>query len=167
MLVKVTPKLEVGGGEVQSGKSCFLVEREAKIGHDGGHHLERTKIVINMSKRLLSNREESILALELNVVPAPTSIPELDIITETEATTRRLDDDSATKLRLAVQSCLANPKLPKSNMTKDRKLVLKKLAKDNDIVILPADKGNATVVLNKEDYNPKMNDLLKDASYKQ
>ena len=125
------------------------------------------KFAINMSKRLLSNSEESILALGLNVVPAPTSIPELDIITETEATTRCLDDYSAAKLRLAVQSCLTNPKLPKSNMTKDQKLALKKLAKDNDIVILPVDKGNATVVLNKEDYNPKMNDLFKDASYKQ
>ena len=52
-------------------------------------------------------------------------------------------------------------------MTKDEKLVLKKLAEDKDIVILPMDKGNATVVLNKEDYNQKMNDLLKDASYKQ
>ena len=69
--------------------------------------------------------------------------------------------------RKAVQSCLTNPKLPKSNMTKDEKLALKKLAEDKDIVILPVDKGNATVVLNKEDHNQKMNDLSKDASYKQ
>ena len=69
--------------------------------------------------------------------------------------------------RKAVQSCLTNPKLPKSNMTKDEKLALKKLAEDKDIVILPVDNGNATVVLNKEDYNQKMNDLLKDARYKQ
>ena len=54
----------------------------------------------------------------------------------------------------------------KPNMTKDQKLALKKLAEDKDIVILPANKGNATVVLNKEGYNQKMNDLLKDASYK-
>ena len=52
-------------------------------------------------------------------------------------------------------------------MMKDHKLALKKLAKDKDIVILPADKGNVTVMLNKEDYNQKMNDLLKGASYKQ
>ena len=100
-------------------------------------------------------------------MPAPTSIPELNIIVETEATTRSLDDESAAKLRSGVQSCLTNPKLPKSNMMKDEKLALKKLAEDKDIVFLPADKGNATVVLNKEDYNQKMNDLLKDASYKQ
>ena len=66
--------------------SCLLVEREAKTGHDGGHYLDQRKIVINMSKRALSNSEESILPLGLNFVPAPTSIPELNIIVETEAT---------------------------------------------------------------------------------
>ena len=93
--------------------------------------------------------------------------PELNISAETEPTTRSLDDESAAKLRSAVQSCLTNPKLSKSNMTKDQKLALKKLTEGKDIVIFPADKGNATVVLNKEDYNQKMNDLLKDARYKQ
>ena len=111
-----------------------------------------------MSKRALSNSEESILQLGLNFVIAPTSIPELNIIAKTEATAWIPDDESAAKLRSAVQSCLTNPKMLKSNMTKDEKLALKKLAED---------KGNATVVLNKEDYNQKMNDLMKDASYKQ
>ena len=92
-----------------------------------------------MSKRPLSNSEESILALGLG----------LTSITETEVVATSLDDESAARLRSALQSYLTDPKLLKSNMTKGQKLGLKKLKEDKDIVILPADKGNATVVLNK------------------
>ena len=146
--------------------SCLLGEREAKQGPNMGHHLDQKKIVINMSTRPLSNSEESIPALGLYFVPTPTTIPERTIIAETEAVARGLDDESAAKLRSAVQTCLTNPKLPKSNMTKDQWMALKKLEEDKDIVVLPADKGNATVLLDKSEYNQKMNDLLKDASYK-
>ena len=76
-----------------------------------------------MSKRPLSNSEKSILALGLG----------LTIITETEALARSVDDESAAKLRSALQSYLTNPKLPKSNMTKGQKLGLKKLKEDKDI----------------------------------
>ena len=92
-----------------------------------------------MSKRPLSNSEESILALGLG----------LTSITETEVVATSLDDESAARLRSALQIYLTDPKLLKSNMTKGQKLGLKKLKEDKDIVILPADKGNATVVLNK------------------
>ena len=146
--------------------SCLLEEKEAKQGHDSVHRLEMNKVVVNMSDRPLTKPEESILALGLNFIPVPTSIPEKTIIAETEAVARSLEDEDAAKLRSAVQSCLNNPKLPKSNLTKCQMLALQQLEKDKNIVILPADKGNATVVLNKDDYNQKMNDLLKDASYK-
>ena len=36
---------------------------------------------------------------------------------------------------------------------------------DSDIIILPADKGNATVLLDKEEYDPKVRELLDDTSY--
>ena len=146
--------------------SCLLEEREAKQGQDSRHCLEMNKIVVNMSERPLTKPEKSILTLGLNFVPVPTSIPEKTIIAETEAVARSLEEEDAAKLRSAVQSCLNNPKLPKSNLTKCQMLAFRQLEKDKNIVILPADKGNATVVLNKDDYNQKMNDLLNNASYK-
>ena len=39
---------------------------------------------------------------------------------------------------------------------------LKQLKHDNDIVILPADKGHVTVVMDKTDYNHKMDTLVND-----
>ena len=100
----------------------------------------------------------------LNFVPAPTSISEKTIIAETEA----VADEDGAKLGTAVQSCLINPKLPKSNITKGQMLALEKLGEDKDIAILTAERGTATVVLNKDSYNQNMKDLLKvkDMSYK-
>ena len=93
-----------------------------------------------MSKRSLSSHEESITALGLNFVPA-SSISENTIIAEIEA----VADKDVAKLRAAVQSCLTNPKLPTSNITKGHMQALEKLGEDKDIAILPADKGNNTV----------------------
>ena len=143
-----------------------MEEKEARQRRDDKPHLDMRKVVVNMSDRTLSKPEESILALGLNFVPVPTSIPDKAIIAETEAAARCLEDEEATKLRSAVQHCLTNPKLPKSNLSKEQMLALKNLEEDKNIVILPADKGNATVVLNKGNYHKKMEDLLEDSSYR-
>ena len=43
---------------------------------------------------------------------------------------------------------------------------MKSLQEDKNIVILPADKGNATVILDRSDYEAKMDNLLQDVAYK-
>ena len=47
-------------------------------------------------------------------------------------------------------------------MTPDEQKALKRLKTDENIVILPADKGRATVVMDKTDYNGKMDSLVND-----
>ena len=49
--------------------------------------------------------------------------------------------------------------LPSSNLTPDELKALKGLKTDENIVILPADKGRVTVVMDRTDYNDRM-DLL-------
>ena len=39
---------------------------------------------------------------------------------------------------------------------------MKTLSKQESIIILPADKGKATVVIDKEDYESKVENMLKD-----
>ena len=65
-------------------------------------------------------------------------------------------------LRTEVTKVLKNAKPPKSNISQEERKALKELSKDNDIVIVPADKGRSTVVMNRKDYNSKMNKLLED-----
>ncbi|XP_072030495.1 uncharacterized protein [Amphiura filiformis] len=55
----------------------------------------------------------------------------------------------------------------KSNLSKDEKIALKDLRKEDTILILPADKGKSTVVLDKEDYEEKVNIMLNDDKTKE
>ena len=61
-----------------------------------------------------------------------------------------------------VTSILQSPSLPNSNLTADEQKTLKRLKTDENIVILPADKGRVTVVMDKTDYNDKMDSLVND-----
>ena len=47
-------------------------------------------------------------------------------------------------------------------MTTDEQRALKRLKTDQNIVILPANKGRVTVVMDKTDYNDKMDSLVSD-----
>ena len=56
-------------------------------------------------------------------------------------------------------------KTPKPNITKPEQAAIDNLRKNSDIHILQTDKGNATVILNKADYNHKIQDLLDMPTY--
>ena len=49
-----------------------------------------------------------------------------------------------------------------SNLTNEEKQALRNLLKNKKIIITHADKGNCTVVLDKSDYDSRINDLLSD-----
>ena len=57
-------------------------------------------------------------------------------------------------------STLQSASLRNSNLTPDGQKVLKRLKTDKNIVILTADKGRATDVMDKTDYNGKMDSLV-------
>ena len=62
-----------------------------------------------------------------------------------------------------VASALRLSQPPKSNLNKEERQAAKKLKKEDSIIILPADKRRATVVLDKNDYNEKVNSMLADS----
>ena len=66
------------------------------------------------------------------------------------------------RLKLQLLSTLQSASLPNSNLTTDEQRALKRLKTDQNIVILPADKGRVTVVMDKTDYNNKMDSLVTD-----
>ena len=90
----------------------------------------------------------------------------MDYITATESAIKnnKLDQESADELRSKVTVCLNNAKVPNSNLNKDERQAIKTLGNDDSILILPADKGRCTVVLNKTDYQQKVNTLLSDTN---
>ncbi|KAI8507908.1 hypothetical protein Bbelb_141480 [Branchiostoma belcheri] len=120
--------------------------------------------VKNLSSHTLTEPEKSLLSKGLNFAVAPDKIPSIDIVTETESAIRRarLPQRQAEALRTKVATTLKVSKPPTSNITREERTALKDLATNQDILILPADKGRCTVVLDREQYDRKVQDLLGD-----
>ena len=131
-----------------------------------GHGLDPDKVVRNYSQRCLLSDEKQVLALGLNFAVTPKSIPTDTIIANTEATARRLDAQTAEKLRSHVSTVLQRASLPKCNLATHLRRAVRSLREDKSIVILPADKGNSTVVMNRCEYDEKLTTMLSDSTYK-
>ena len=118
----------------------------------------------NLSSHTLSEPEKSLLSRGLNFAVTPKQIPSIDIVTETESAIHRarMPQRQAEALRAKVATTLKVSKPPTSNISREEQIALKDLATNEDIVILPADKGKCTVVLDREQYDRKVQDLLGD-----
>ena len=109
--------------------------------------------VVNLTDRTLTPAQEDVLKLELNFAPAPSKLPLTDTMAAVESGARRLSLEDADDLQGWVCGILRCAKVPRSNLTKDQRTVLKELRGLEDEVILPADKGNATVMMRRCDYD--------------
>ena len=126
-------------------------------------NIDTSKWVVNLADKTLTNAQTQVLKKGLNYCVTPDRIPVKEIIASTETACQQIKNKTVVNsLRTEVTKALKNAKPPKSNLSKDERIALKELSKDNDIVIVPADKGRSTVVMNKSDYNTKMNKLLED-----
>jgi len=95
--------------------------------------------------------------------PTPRTIPVKDTFSEVEAAIVCLPDDSKYTIRTTTAALLhrARPP-PHSNITKAEREALKNLKEDRGRVITKADKGNCFVVMDRTDYDEKMEALLND-----
>ncbi|XP_072043129.1 uncharacterized protein [Amphiura filiformis] len=120
------------------------------------------KWVVNLSKYKLSRAQNNVLAKGLDYAVSPTNVCSNEFVIATELACKKLTHPEAIQLRAKVTSALKSSKPPKSNLSKDERQAVKDLKKEDSIIILPADKGRATVILDKDEYNEKVNNLLGD-----
>ena len=121
--------------------------------------------VRNISSRPLDETETQVLSYGLKHSVTPKQIPTEAIVSSVEAVLSRqheLSESTKDNIRSRVTSTLQSASLPNSNLTPDEQKALKRLKTDENIVILPADKGRVTVVMDKTDYNDKMDSLVND-----
>ena len=118
--------------------------------------------VVNKSSKTLDTKTSDVLRKGLNFAVTPKSLPTEEIITSTEMACKNLDRLTAASLRSEVARVVKRTPPPKPNVTREELQALQDLQKDDSIMILPADKGRATVVLDKGDYNSKVETILKD-----
>ena len=121
--------------------------------------------VRNISSRPLDETETQVLSYGLKHSVTPKQIPTEAVVSSVEAVLSRqheLSESTKDNIRSRVTSTLQSASLPNSNLTTDEQRALKRLKTDQNIVILPADKGRVTVVMDKTNYNDKMDSLAND-----
>ena len=116
--------------------------------------------VINMSSKVLSTPQKSILGKGLNFAPAPKRIPVPQLVAAVEQGLKSLPILPAEKVPHRVMGILRSARPPPSNITPEECIALKELKKDKDILILPADKGRATIILDRSEYEEKTTTLF-------
>ena len=127
----------------------------------GKESMDKSKWVVNLSERRLSEEETKVLELGMKFAPAPKKIPTMEIVAQVEdALSRSCEPAEADRARAAVANAIKYAKPPKSNIRKEEWAAVSNLKRDSSIVILEADKGNATVVMDKEEYENKVQDIL-------
>ncbi len=87
-------------------------------------------------------------------------IPEM--VTANENGLRKVKSSQVTVSRINIVGALKNAKIPESNLSPLEYKVIQNLQKDNSIMILPADNGRSTVILNKTEYEKKIESMLAD-----
>ena len=122
------------------------------------------KWVVNRSKHELTPSQSSVLAKGLNFNVSPTSIPTHEIVEQAELACVKMNLNPSQRAAVRNEICgaLKSAKPPRSNVTKDERLAVSQLQKLKDVLILLADKGRATVLMDKSEYESKMNEMLCD-----
>ena len=120
---------------------------------------------MNLSDKVLSETEISLLSKGMNFSITPKEVPVKEIISAVENSVKNLDKAEGDNIRAKVSLTLQNARAPTGNLSKEERQALKSLKDDESIIILPADKGRATVVLNKDDYIRKCKDHIDNGPY--
>ena len=121
-------------------------------------------VTLGRSKHQLTEPQTAVLAKGLNFNLSPTSIPIHDIVEQTELACCRMNLNPSQRAAVRNEICgtLKSAKPPRSNVTKEERQAVSQLQKLKEVLILPADKGRATVLLDKSEYESKMNEMLSD-----
>ena len=117
------------------------------------NRIAKERWVLNLSERVLTNAETTILQKGLNFAVPPKEIPVIEIITATEQACYLMKNkNNADRLRGDVVNILKRAKPPMPNIS----------AEELQIIILPVDKGRVSVVMDATTYESKARALLSD-----
>ena len=142
--------------KLRSGQSSNQSEQVGR-----NQHIKQ-KWVHNFSSKSLTHTQTNVLEKAL-ILLSPKSLPMVDITCGVEEGLRKASNPAAVSIACSkVARVLKTARPPRRNIDKEEEQALKELKEDKDIVILKADKGNCTVIMNRSDYDQKINALLND-----
>ncbi len=124
---------------------------------------DKSKWLMNLSSRKLSEMETSVLQRGLQFSVTPKDLPIAAIVSEVENGCSRLREHEKTLIRAQVSNILLSSRKPRPNLSRDEMAAVRALKEDDSLVILNADKGACTVIMDKVEYDKKLLNLLDDA----
>ena len=122
--------------------------------------------VINLSKKELTKEQKEILERGIKFGLNPKNVPIEEIISKIETGIHKFPKDinNVDELRLRVVNILTDfGSYQEKVKNKDIK-ILKDLKQDDSLIITRADKSNTVVILEKDDYDSKIETILSDTS---
>ena len=126
------------------------------------------KWVHNLSKMPLTEDQQNVLARGPNFAIVAKEPPVGEYISQIERMCQQLKQGKAEELRGETKSILKNIQPPRpTTISKEEAKAIQELKGDKEKIILTTDKGVSMVVLDKEDYIKKLEDLLKQNTYRE
>ena len=140
---------------------CMIIQKVAMSKYDMFH--SRSAVYTSVFGRF-PHSLLSLFPFRLNFAPAPVRIPTAHIVASVKAAIGQAkpSEKLAAKARMNVIGAIHQAKIPPRNISHKEMRALKDIANDEKILVLPADKGKATVVMDKADYDDKMQQMLSD-----
>lgn len=117
--------------------------------------------VVNQSTATLIHEEMEFLNLVLNYAIPPKTDPTVDIVTDIEVAIANLPFVAKENIRSECKEILAENRqiLKNSNVPRRHNETLKSL-NSKDIAIMKSNKGSAVVILDKMDYEDRLNEAI-------
>ena len=147
------------------------------LGQKDSNSINPDDVVFNFSTRLISDKEKEILSKGLNFAIPPIKLNFCSFLTPFEKFYHQLKQEPVNinsgvffpesikaKLKDIAYSGFRSYSRPNALYLQEQLNILKDLRNDSNIVIMKPDKGNGVVILNKHDYNKKMEEILSDTS---
>ncbi|XP_068674425.1 uncharacterized protein [Montipora foliosa] len=120
------------------------------------------KWVLNVSSKPLNTTETIALQKGTNFTLPPKKIPTAEIVAAVESGISGLPVKDTLVLRSQVTEVLQRASVPPPNLPQAELRALYNLRTDQDRLVIPADKGNCTVVMDRKDYDDKVQQMLSD-----
>ena len=124
-----------------------------------------SKWVINLSSYPLTPAQVSLSSRGPNFAHAPNNPPTVEFISAIELACQKLTEQDVQGLRAEVNILLRRAKPPKSNISREESKSLKELREDHDRMVLTADKGVTMVVMDRKEYQDKVEGLMATLAY--
>ena len=122
--------------------------------------------VRNTWSTLLTEAQVKLISHGPNYAVVPSSPPIVEYVAFIEQVCTALKQGETGELGGEVKTIIKKIQPPKYSLTREEHKALEVLKKDKNRMVLTADKGVSIVVIDKEEYNRKAEELLRQPTYK-